>query len=118
MSRPYRLLALFWALIIYFGATMSCVPPDTLRFSYSDKVAHFGAYALLSWFVYKAFGRSPERKYRTHAGLYALVIGVVYGAGLELYQQSIAYRCCSSGDFIANCLGVVAVVGYMRWQDG
>ena len=84
--------------IIWLSLTPSLPDPG---FSYSDKVGHFGAYALLMfWFAWL------YRSWPARAG-YAL-LWVALGVGLEFAQNTTGYRTFDLLDMGANVLGIAA----------
>jgi VanZ family protein len=99
-----------WAATIFWLSSRSTVPsPEIPNF---DKVAHFGAYALLGALL--AFGA-----FRTGAPLaVAIAIGVLYGASDEIHQMFVPGRSPDVLDWAADAAGVItACYLYTRWRS-
>ena len=69
---------------------------------YGDKVAHFAAYAALSFVTSLAFGR-----HREPAAIVLLAL-LVFGGALELLQAAGGVRTGDWLDLLANTLGIMA----------
>lgn len=92
--------AVVWALVIFNLSARPRLPgPDVQGI---DKVAHFGAYAVLGWLLVRAADRS---------GLplaVGLVLGVLYGATDEIHQMFVPGRSPDVMDWVADAAGVAA----------
>lgn len=94
--------AALWAAFLFFMSSQSTLPVSL--HSGLDKVAHFGAYAVLGAFLAHATLRLG------YPIFLALFVGMCYGATDELYQSTVPGRHASVGDWIADVLGVIAGV--------
>jgi uncharacterized protein YfiM (DUF2279 family) len=94
-----------WVAIILIGTSWPGVSlgPDGLPL---DKVAHFGAYAVLAALILRAT-RTPH-EWRT--ALVVLVVVSLFGAVDEWHQSFIPRRSMSFADWIADTLGAVCGV--------
>ncbi len=102
---PIRRAALVIAVLLALGvAYLSLIPGGTVPApEISDKLRHFGAYAMLAIPAAMWFG--PGR-------LVTVLVLAVYGAGLEVAQGLLsATREASLLDALANALG--AIGGYL-----
>ena len=82
---------------------LSLVPgSDSVSLGYSDKVAHFGMYAVLT-----GVALDPRPVFRTV--MRSVVFVVLYGGVMELAQLLVPFRDSSWFDFGANTLGVISV---------
>jgi VanZ family protein len=106
----YWLPAAAWAATLYFVSSQPTVPaPDVPNF---DKMAHFGAYAVLGALLAFAAHRS-----RAPLAL-AVVIGVLYGASDEIHQMYVPGRSPDALDWAADAAGVItACYLYTRWRS-
>lgn len=96
-----------WAAFLFFMSSRPSLPVDL--HSGLDKVAHFGAYAVLGFLL--AFGAS-----RTGKGLVvAVAIGWIYGGVDELHQAIVPNRYASFGDWLADAAGGVVGVLLFLW---
>lgn len=85
-------------------------------FPHIDKVAHFGIFFVLAIIMDKAF-KLP---------LYSqILLLALYGAGIEIMQDSLPYRQASFADFVADFAGAasyflvkVIVFKYKRKSNG
>ena len=89
-----------WAAVIWSLSARPRLPgPELPGF---DKVAHFGAYALLGWLLVFAADRS-----RLPLAVGA-VLGVLYGATDEIHQMYVPGRSPDVMDWFADAAGVAA----------
>jgi VanZ family protein len=87
-----------WAAAIVF---LSLIPsPPAAGFEGGDKLAHFFAYAALTYWFSQFYFHSTRL-------LYALGFAAM-GVGLEFAQGALGYRSFELADMIANALGVAA----------
>ena len=95
-SRAAILAALIWAALLFWqssssgaGSLLSFLPAG------SDKVAHFGAYAVLGALLTLAVGKP----------MVGWVLAVAYGISDEIHQAFVPGRFASVGDLVADALG-------------
>jgi VanZ family protein len=92
--------AVAWALVIWNLSARSRLPgPEQPGF---DKVAHFGAYALLGWLLVRAADRSLLPL------AVGALLGVLYGAADEIHQMYVPGRSPDVMDWFADAAGVAA----------
>lgn len=99
-----------WAATIYLLSSQPRLPgPEIPNF---DKVAHFGAYAILGALLAFAAHRSRV------SVLVAVAVGVLYGASDEVHQMFVPGRSPDVLDWAADAAGVVtACYLYTRWRS-
>ncbi len=100
--------ALLYAALVFYGGTVDLPQP---RFESGgvplDKVAHFGAFALMQLLWWRAIGYElPGFNPRTRAWLGAL-LATLLGGTLELYQSALPHRSADLLDFAADAFGAV-----------
>jgi VanZ family protein len=101
--------AVFAALFVYWAALLvatSLPQSSTPELAFSDKLAHFGAYAGLTALLSLAL--SYQRKWRRFAAnpfVWAAAIATIYGGFDELHQAFIPGRSCELLDFVADAIG-------------
>ena len=103
---------LIWAVIIFWSASLPG-SGQPQAFSGLDKIQHFFAYGVLSFFLAKAIYR-----HYSWGRLVVIVMAVVLlGVCDELYQATIANRNSSISDVMADTVGAIAgfLVAWM-WQ--
>jgi VanZ family protein len=103
------LLVLYWAAL--FVATH--VPVSGVKMGHNgDKVAHFCAYAgltfLLAWVVYH------RRRLTRRDWLVLLIVAAIYGGVDELFQKFVPGRTADVWDWLADVCG--AVVGIAAYE--
>jgi VanZ family protein len=99
-----------WAATIFWLSSRPTLPGPEVP--YFDKVAHFGAYALLGALL--AF--AAERSRLPMAA--AVALGVLYGASDEIHQMYVPGRSPDVLDWFADAAGVaVACFLYTRWRS-
>ncbi|UCH36712.1 MAG: VanZ family protein [Armatimonadota bacterium] len=89
------------AVIFWLSSESSPVPGG---FDVPDKVAHFGAYAILGslvWWAAAPAGLAP-------AAALAIVIAGLYGASDEIHQRFVPGRFADLADWFADVAGAVA----------
>ena len=92
--------ALVWAAVLFSVSSRPTLPADLS--GGLDKVAHFGAFALLGLLL-------------AHGGLsrglaigWPILFGLVYAASDEIHQAFVPGRYPDAADWVADALGVVA----------
>lgn len=116
--------AIFW---------LSDIPGDELplpQFSFSDKLAHFSAYAVLGASIglrkrlrrlllagQNKAGGPPAGETAPGFDLKGAAIGVLYGMSDEIHQLFVPLRMFSLGDIGADALGVAAGIALARLSD-
>ena len=109
MIRALRsyLPAIVWGALLY---TLSSRPTTFVPLeSGTDKLAHFGAYAVLGALLAHA-----------HASLRwtawaAVVVGLLYALSDEYHQSFVPGRAADPADWVADALGVIAAVALHSW---
>ncbi|CAN5674842.1 VanZ family protein [soil metagenome] len=92
--------ALVCAALIFFASSRPTLP--VALDSGTDKLAHFGAYAVLGFALghaRAAFGLSPA---------VATLIGGLYALSDEVHQSFVPGRSPDFGDWVADALGILA----------
>jgi VanZ family protein len=102
--------AVAWAATIYWLSSRPTVPAPEIP--NVDKLAHFGAYAVLGALL--AFAA-----HRTRTPLVvAILLGVLYGASDEIHQMYVPGRSPDVLDWAADAAGVItACYLYTRWRS-
>ena len=112
----YWLPLIAYCLIIYIQS--SYPSPQTLpSFEFSDKLMHFGAYAVLGVMFYRAYQTLPCETITQRLMLLSMISASLYGVSDEIHQSFVPYRNGSFTDVIADVLGAVCgVYLYHRWK--
>lgn len=102
--------ALLWTALIFALNSRPSLP--VALHSGSDKLAHFGAYAVLGLFL--AYGQA-----RSAVPLgWIIAVGLVIGALDETYQGFVPGRARELGDWAADAAGIIAgVLLYHRFRQ-
>jgi VanZ family protein len=114
MAKPFTLLAVLWALVIYVGATAQVPPGPFTFFPQEDKLIHFLEFAIMAFLIYKAFIHAPDLGIARQAIGWAVAIGFSYAVLVELRQCLLPYRECSLADLAADWAGIAALAIYAR----
>lgn len=110
-EKIWRVIAIIWMIVVLFLSVTS--PPslptnDWLGF---DKIAHFGCYLLMTWFILGGWQNtffSNNKKY-----IFVIVFVSLYGLGIEFIQGFLPNRYFEIPDIIANIMGsFVGAVSY------
>ncbi len=98
-------------LAIWFLSSQSTLPVPQAVFG-MDKVAHFIAYAVLSFSVSLCFPQESFRKAFWRTAVAIFLITVLYGALDEFHQSFVPGRDTSVWDWLADVVGAgVGVIG-------
>ena len=101
--------ALAWAAVIFSLSAEPALPAPEVP--YLDKVAHFGAYAVLGACLAFAAHRSSLPM------ALAVFLGTAYGATDEIHPRFVPGRSPDVFDWVADAAGVAAAVYlYSRWR--
>ena len=93
-----------------FVAVVSLRPASGVSIDPWDKLLHFITYALFAGLAYLALGRG-------RGFLVCCVAIMLYGGLMEVGQSFMPGRVMSGYDFLANALGVLAVILLIRRLD-
>lgn len=104
-----------YCVVIYIQS--SYPSPEALpSFEFSDKLMHFGAYAVMGILFYRAFQTLPGKTIIQSIALFSMIAASLYGVSDEIHQSFVPYRDGSLGDVMADVLGAVCgVYLYHRW---
>lgn len=80
--------------------------PLGIFYRYPDKAIHMILYAGFGFLLFYTINNSSNPAFRNHALLLAILIGFIYGASDEFHQSFVPGRTASTGDLIADVLGV------------
>jgi len=102
--------AILWAGLIVFLSSQSTLPVSL--HGGRDKLAHFGAYAVLGFFLAHGQHRAGISL------LWAIALGWFFGAVDEMYQGTVPGRTPAFADWVADALGVLAGVAtyHLAWR--
>ena len=86
------------------------VEPGSAQGTINDKLQHFGAFLILSFFLMLLFShKAIDFKYPY---LLAIVLAIAYGILIEIIQYGIPYRSFSFLDMLADTIGSLAIILY------
>ena len=111
----YWLPLIGYCLFIYIQSSYPS-PKQLPSFEFSDKLLHFGAYAVMGVLFYRAYGTLPIRHNIQWLVLLSMISAALYGISDEIHQSFVPYRDGSFWDVIADVLGAICgVYVYNRW---
>jgi len=122
MLPKIKIFAYYWlpliAYCVFIYLQSSYPSPEVLpSFEFSDKLMHFGAYAVLGILFYRAYQTLPLKTIIQSIVLFSMISASLYGVSDEIHQSFVPYRDGSFGDVMADVLGAVCgVYLYHRWQ--
>lgn len=109
-----RTLAIVYTLVLFTATHLPSVP--TFSYSWSDKVEHFGAYAMLTFFVLLGWELTIGVLQAKHYFAVWLA-GTLYAAIDEVTQIPMG-RTCDINDWASDVLGIVAGLLVFVWMRG
>jgi VanZ family protein len=121
MLPKIRTFTIYWLPLIgycVFIYVQSSYPtPERIpTFEFSDKLLHFGAYAVMGILFYRAYQTLPLRDNIQALVLLSMISAALYGISDEIHQSFVADRHGSLSDAIADILGgICGVYAYNRW---
>ncbi|MBI9018966.1 MAG: VanZ family protein [Phycisphaerae bacterium] len=99
---PWITLSLYWVSIF----TLTHISHVPVAAGGSDKVAHFGAYFLLTlFFWWTCFGRKPLR-FNSKKPYFTIITVAFYGAVDEFSQRFVSGRVCDVRDWVFDMAGM------------
>ena len=85
------------------------------EFRYSDKLFHFGAYALMGILFFRAFQTLRKITNVRLLILFSIAAATLYGISDEIHQHFVPFREADFLDVVANMLGAVCGVFIYRF---
>jgi VanZ family protein len=111
-------LAALYAVAIFVMGSLRNTPAAAREMS--DKLQHGLGFALLAWLWCRAFKRLRPDASPWSVGVAAIVLSVILGGALELWQGLLGYRSCELLDWVADGIGAAAGAalhgGLGRWR--
>ena len=106
-------LAIYW--IILFILT-SMPSSSAITLNVSDKIEHFGAYGLLSVFLYlNLFFQNRFEVIKKFPAAFTIIFASLYGLIDELHQLLVPGRSCEFFDWFADFSGALLGVLIIKW---
>ncbi len=121
MLPKIRTFTIYWLPLIgycVFIYIQSSYPsPERLpSFDYSDKLLHFGAYAVMGILFYRAYHTLSFRNNIQLLVMLSMISASLYGISDEIHQSFVPERQGSFSDVIADIIGgICGVYVYNRW---
>jgi VanZ family protein len=85
------------------------------EFRFSDKLLHFGAYALMGILFFRAFQTLRIKSDARRLILFSIAAATLYGISDEIHQYFVPFRNADLLDVLANTLGAVCGVYLYQW---
>lgn len=92
------------SLIFVLSAQPGLHPP--VKFQNSDKLAHMVEYGVLGWFLVRALRAALPARSWVFTSMLALGLGLVIGAGDEIFQSFVPGRDSTVFDWLADGTGL------------
>ena len=88
------------------------------EFRFSDKLLHFGAYALMGILFFRAFQTLGIKSDARRLILFSIAAATLYGISDEIHQYFVPFRNADLLDVLANTLGAICgVYFYHIWMS-
>ncbi len=103
------LIVLIAYMVFVFWLSIKPMPEDAKDlFPYQDKIVHFILYSLLAIIAYLVFQKSTVEYKRLTLWLFPILLALIYGWAIEVYQLYVPTRSFEVNDIIVNCFGGIA----------
>ena len=110
MIKKVYLPALAWLLVITVLSVMPGLPAPHFDLLSSDKIGHAGAYAILTWLIFRGFKSANGGPAGGNQSLMIFAFSTGYGILMEFVQATFfPYRHFEIDDMIANASGALIV---------
>ena len=111
----YWLPLIGYCVFIYMQSSYPS-PEGLPSFEFSDKLLHFGAYAVMGILFYRAYQTLAVRRNIPLLMLISMISAALYGISDEIHQSFVPHRNGSISDVIADGIGAICgVYVYNRW---
>lgn len=111
----FYLPALLWAGLIFYLSHQSYIQTPELGINFTDKLGHFGVYAILGYLIIRATTLNQPKKLIPRNLIFSAILALLYGASDEFHQYFIPGRCLEFDDFIADALGAIVAIMIFFW---
>lgn len=102
-------LILYWIILFILTSLPTGLAIETK--DVSDKVLHFGAYGLLSVFLYlNLYFQNKSDVLKSYAGFFTVIIASFYGVLDEIHQMLVPGRSTEFFDWLADFTGSLTAV--------
>src|SRR5574341_1123890 len=91
--------------------------PLYIFYKYPDKVGHVIQYAIFGFLLYYTLRNSSNNTLRSHAPIFAVIIGVAYGAADELHQFFVPEKKVNILDLISDSAGILIAQAFIFIRD-
>jgi VanZ family protein len=100
----YWLPVLLYCLLIFIQSSFPA-SEHVPEFDFSDKLLHMGAYAVLGFFLYRAFSAMDNGATTVRLIAMSIFLTALYGASDEIHQYFVPSRSAELLDFAADAIG-------------
>lgn len=104
----YRLPAVLYAAALYWASSRSRLPLPKWGLGFEDKLAHFLAFAVLAWLVYRALSRPTPLVTRVLPA--TALLTAAYALSDEWHQSFVPGRTFDLWDLCADAAGIATVL--------
>jgi VanZ family protein len=115
MAQKVKTLLLCWlplgiyCLAIFIQSSLPA-PELDLEFRFSDKFAHFLAYAVLGILFFRALQTTGLKEHPLRLMILSALLSTLYGISDEVHQHFVPSRCADTADALADLFGSMAGV--------
>jgi len=99
-------ITIFYSAVLTVLSLIHISGIQEIDYSHTDKIFHFIAYSVLTWFWFKALYHKFSYTFNKALAI-AAILSIIFGIIIELLQSMItSTRVAESNDILANTLGV------------
>ncbi|MFH1287257.1 MAG: VanZ family protein [bacterium] len=111
-SFVFRVVTVLYLSLIFYISSLS-MPVKLPAFPGFDKIIHFLEFGLVGYLVYNSIYDNFKEK----TEFFSISFSIFYGGLDEIHQYFVPGRNCDWTDFLADSLGIIAIVLFCGRKD-
>jgi len=106
-------ITIFYSVVLAVLSLIHISGVKEINYSHTDKIFHFIAYSILTWFWFKAFYYKFNYTFNKALAI-AAILSIIFGIIIEVLQSMFTKtRVAESNDILANTFGVGVTVAIL-----
>ena len=99
---------------IFIQSSYSSIKLPDIDFELADKLLHFIVFGILGILTARGLRKSVNKKISENYFAITIGMSILYGASHEIHQYFVPGRHSSWGDWLADMLGIIIMVGIYK----